>query len=409
MFSQTAESISGAEDIPVPRLERLANVLTHLAALGGSAISATPGLTAELLKIWAGTSSVEPQPGDWRFRNPAWGSNPLYRRVAQSYLAWADAVTRLPEAIDGQDWRAVEQARFLLGILTTAFAPTNFFLGNPAAIERAFETGGQSILTGLKSYLHDLVHNRGMPAQVDLEPFRVGENMAATPGAVVFRNEICELLQYRPTTPSVRSQPMLVIPPPIGRYYFLDLRPKRSFVEYAVSRGLPVFMISWRNARPEGRDWDMDTYGAALIEALDAAHQICGSPDANVLGFCAGGILLSTVLNHLAAHRDRRIGAVSLAVTLLDFDMPAAIGTFSPGTIISVAQSRSAKKGILPAQDLGAVFTWLRPNDLVWNYWVNNYLLGQKPPAIDLMAWNADGTNLPAALHRQFLEIFGKT
>jgi polyhydroxyalkanoate synthase len=247
-----------------------------------------------------------------------------------------------------------------------------------------------------------------MPSTVDRSAFAVGRDLALTAGAVVDRDARGEVIQYQPATQTVRRRPVLVVPPPIGRFYFLDLRPGRSFVEYAVSRGLQVFMLSWRNPGPEQAGWDLDDYAQRVLSAIEVAREVTGRPDVDIIGFCAGGIITTTVLNHLAATGDDRVASASYAVTLHDFSLPAPIGAFSSPRLLTLARWNSRRAGVISARNMGAVFTWMRPNELVWNYWVNNYLMGNPPPAFDVLAWNADGTNLPAALHRQFLEIFEK-
>jgi len=407
MFGNAVDAAGNVEDVGHVSLRGALGATIRVATQGRAVAEKGVGLAVEAVRIGVGRSAVAPAPNDWRFKHPAWSENPVYRRVAQLYLAGAGAATDLVEEFRTKDWRTAEQARFAVGIATSAVAPTNFLPGNPAALERAFETGGATLVRGARNLVHDVRHNRGMPSQVDTTPFTVGGNLAATPGAVVFRNELCEVIAYTPTTAAVRERPVLTVPPPIGKYYFLDLAPGKSMFEYAVSRGIQVFTISWRNPRPEQGEWNFDTYGGAMLEALDVARDVSGSPDVNLLGFCAGGIMLSTVLSHLAAQGDERVHSASFGVMLLDFDIPAMVGAFSPKLLLRTARAGSARKGVLPAKDLAAVFAWMRPNDLVWNYWVNNYLLGQKPPANDIMAWNVDGTNLPAALHAQFLDIFG--
>jgi polyhydroxyalkanoate synthase len=222
----------------------------------------------------------------------------------------------------------------------------------------------------------------------------------------VHRDEVMEVIQYTPTTSGVRQRPLVIVPPPIGRYYFLDLRPGRSFVEFAVSQGLQVFMISWRNPRKEQSDWDLDTYAGHALTAIDVARGVTGSPDVNTLGFCAGGILTTTVLNHLAATGDDRVHSAGFAVTLLDFHNRAPLGAFSAPRLLDVARGNSRRAGIITARQMGAVFTWMRPDDLIFNYVINQWLMGENPPVFDILAWNADGTNLPAKLHEQFLDIF---
>jgi polyhydroxyalkanoate synthase subunit PhaC len=351
---------------------------------------------------------VAPVKGDRRFADPAWSTNPLYHRIEQTYLASADALGQVLDewrrAID--DPTRAQMASFAATIVTSAAAPTNFLATNPAALKEAFDTGGMSLVRGLGNYLSDLRHNGGMPSMVERGAFTVGTDLALTPGAVVARDEVAEVLQYAPTTDMVHERPVLVVPPPIGRFYFLDLRPGRSFVEYAVSRGLPTFLLSWRNPHKEQGEWDLDTYAARVSAAIDEVREISGSDDVNVIGFCAGGIITTTLLNQMAAHGDTRVHSMSYAVTMLDFGQPEQLGAFSGPRVLEFAKGRSRRKGLISARDMASAFTWLRPDDLVFNYWVNNYLMGRKPPAFDILAWNADGTNLPGALHGQFLDIF---
>jgi polyhydroxyalkanoate synthase len=362
-------------------------------------------LGREAARIVAGRSEVAPAKGDARFKDETWSDNPGYRRLMQLYLAWAESLGELVDAAD-IDWRDRFRARFAVDMLTSAVAPTNTLPGNPAALKRAFATGGLSLARGARNALGDLRTNRGMPKTVDRSGFDVGTDLAATPGAVVYRDEVFELLQYAPSTSEVRARPVLMIPPQIGRYYFMDLAPGRSFVEHAVAQGLSFFVISWRNPGPEHRDWDLDTYAEAVLRASAAVREITGSEDLNLLALCAGGILTSMVLSHLAAQGDASVRSASFGVTLLDFSVPAPIGMFRMAPLVSLARERSSRAGMLDGASLGTVFSWLRPNDLVWNYWVNNYLMGNDPPRFDILAWNDDATNLPAQLHRQFLDLF---
>ncbi|MFP5371665.1 MAG: PHA/PHB synthase family protein, partial [Actinomycetes bacterium] len=306
----------------------------------------------------------------------------------------------------GADWRDVERARFAANALVSTLAPTNTLPGNPAALKKAIDTGGGSIVRGLRNFLDDLRHNGGMPTQTDRSAFTVGADLGVTPGSVVYRDEVMELIQYAPSTPTVRERPLVVVPPPIGRFYFLDLRPGRSFVEHAVGSGLTVFLISWRNPTPEQADWDLDTYAERVRRAVGVAKEITGSPDVNTLGFCAGGILMTTLLNHLAASGDDSVHSASYAVTLLDFGTPAPLGAFSGARLVGMARRSSTAKGVITARSMGAVFNWMRPDDLIFNYLVRQWLMGEDPPAFDILAWSVDGTNLPARLHEQFLQIF---
>ncbi len=363
-------------------------------------------LGKEWLKILAGQSDIDINSKDWRFRDPAWTENPVYKRVGQSYLAWCRSLENLVDH-DG-DWRNRERERFAVELLTSAAAPTNILPGNPAALKRAFETGGRSLVNGLGNFLHDMRYNGGMPSQVDRSGFKLGENLAATPGGVVFRNPVLEIIQYKPQSAKVYRRPVLIITPQINKYYFLDLSPGRSFAEYIVRQGIQTFMVSWRNPGPEQGSWDLDEYVSALLEATEAILNITGQQRLNTFGFCAGGITMSTMAGHLAGTGDQRVHAVSYAVTLLDFETPAMIGMLHHGPLLEGSKTRSKRKGIISGKDMARLFTWFRPNDLVWNYWVNNYLMGKPPPSFDILAWNADSTNLPGGLHGDFLDIFGQ-
>ena len=398
---------TGTDPVGMPSLAGTlagtAAVVGRLGALSREGLA----LAAELARIVGGGSEITPDRKDWRFADPAWSQNPAYRRVAQGYLAGRTFLNAMVDDL-GKSGRPTDKARFLLNIMSSAAAPTNTLAGNPAALKRAFETGGGSLRRGAGNWWRDLRHNGGMPATVDRSAFAVGRDLAVTAGAVVDRDARGEVIQYLPTTQTVRRRPVLVVPPPIGRFYFLDLRPGRSFVEYAVNRGLQIFMLSWRNPGPEQAGWDLDDYAQRVLSAIDTVREVTGRPDVDIIGFCAGGIITTTVLNHLAATGDDRVASASYAVTLHDFSLPAPIGAFSSPRLLTLARWNSRRAGVISARNMGAVFTWMRPNDLVWNYWVNNYLMGNPPPAFDILAWNADGTNLPAALHRQFLEIFEK-
>ncbi|MGY1823313.1 PHA/PHB synthase family protein [Geodermatophilus sp. SYSU D00079] len=398
----------GGEDVaaaaPVGRLGGVAALLGRPRAIAAESVQ----LGKDLVEIVRGTDRIAPSPRDKRFTDPAWTDNPGYRRLGQGYLAWGAALQRLVDRMeaDGADWREVERARFTINVLTSTAAPTNTLLGNPAALKRALETGGGSVVRGTKALLGDVLHNGGMPAQTDRSAFRVGRNLGITPGAVVYRDDVIELIQYSPSTERVRERPLVVVPPPIGRFYFLDLAPGRSLVEHAVAQGLQVFMISWRNPTRKQAHWDLDTYAERVRRAVAVARQVTGSPDVNTIGICAGGIIQTTLLNHLAATGDESVHSAAYGVTLLDFDSRAPLGAFAGRSTVGLARRLSRTRGVIPARSMGSVFTWMRPDDLVFGYLVNQWLMGEAPPAFDVLEWNADGTNLPAALHEQFLRVF---
>jgi polyhydroxyalkanoate synthase len=400
-----AESAAWTEPVATPSATAILSAAAGTVTQGRAVVREAGYLARELLRIAKGSSSVAAAKSDWRFADPTWQENPLYRRVGQAYLAFAGSMDRLVDEVE-RSGKDANKARFAVTLLTSAVAPTNFLAGNPAAIKRTFETGGRNLARGLRNWAGDVRHNGGMPSMADREALQVGRDLALSPGSVVHRDEVAELLQYMATTDTVHERPVLVVPPPIGRFYFLDLRPGRSFIEYSVSRGLQTFLLSWRNPGKEQADWDLDTYAARVLQAIDAVREITGSDDVNTIGFCAGGIINTGVLNQLAARGDDRIHSASFAVTMLDFGQRAPIQAFSNAKLISVARARSRRAGVIAARDMGAAFTLMRPNDLIWNYWVNNYLMGQDPPVFDILSWNADGTNLPAALHLQFLDMF---
>jgi polyhydroxyalkanoate synthase len=386
----------------------LAELLTDIARVvtPQSLFRENLNFTNEALKIMFGASEVTPEKGDRRFNDPAWSENPVFKRIGQTYMALSKGIENLiPDDID---WPEEERARFAVNILVSGMAPTNNLATNPTALKRLIETGGSSIVDGTKNLVHDLQHNGGMPAQVDTSKLKVGKDLAVTPGAVVFRNEVLELIQYAPQTEKVKTVPVLLIPPQIGKYYFTDLAPDRSYIEYVVSRGLQFFTISWCNPTIEQRDWGLETYLKAILEAMNAINDITGQRKINFVGFCAGGIQTSILLSYLKAIGDTRANSATLSVTLLDFDTPAAIGGFRVPALLNVVAQGNKKKGLNKGADLGKFFAWLRPNDLVWNYWVNNYLMGECPPSFDILAWNSDVTNMPEQFHNELMEIFAE-
>ncbi len=361
-------------------------------------------LSKIMFDIATGNSQIAPDPRDARFKDEAWSKNPAYKRLAQAYLATVSSVEKLiPDDLSLENKQRAELAA---SIVTSAFAPTNTLLGNPAALAKTIETGGSNLTKGLAAFVDDIKNNGGLPKQVDDSKFEVGGNLAITSGKIVLRHEMFELIQYKPTTDEVYQTPVLLIPPQINRFYFTDLAPGRSFAEYTLSQGLQYFAISWRNPQAEQRDWGLDKYAAAALAAVDAIAEITGQPKINLVGFCAGGITAAMVMSYLAAKGDDRVNSLALCVTMLDFKVDAALGAFRLPAMLKVAKGKSAKKGILPGAELGKIFTWLRPNDLVWNYWVNNYLMGEPPAAFDILAWNNDCTNMAAQLHEDFLELF---
>jgi polyhydroxyalkanoate synthase subunit PhaC len=363
------------------------------------------GAVTEAARVWAGRSDVAPEKGDRRFKEDAWSQNPAFKRLGQLYLLWSREVNGLIEDAD-LDWQDERRLRFAAGNVTDALAPTNFPAGNPAVLKATLDSGGTNLLEGTRKLAKDMAKPPRIPSMVDTSEFEIGENIAVTPGAVVLRTDVFELIQYEPRTAQVHEIPLVVVPPMINKYYITDLAEDRSMIQYQLDQGQQVFCISWRNPGEDEADWGLDTYAGAVIEAMDAARKITASDTAHLLGLCAGGIVSSAVAGHLAASgKEDTLAGVTLGVCVLDNEKAGDIGAMVDREVASLAMADSARRGYLKGQSLAGVFAWLRPNDLVWNYWVNNYLLGKDPPAFDILFWNADSTNLPAALHRDFLQM----
>jgi polyhydroxyalkanoate synthase len=364
----------------------------------------TPGASLEMLRIALGKSHVEPGKGDHRFADQAWQQNPAFRRAMQAYLYLGASADDVVDSL-GVDGMAAERVRFALMLVREAMAPTNNFWTNPAAVKRCYDTGGRSVWRGAVNLTRDTLRNHGMPSMVDRRPFKLGENIAISPGAVIHRSEVFELIQYTPQRDTVYARPLLVIPPQVNKYYALDLSHGRSMYEYLLQHGIQVFTISWRNPTGAHRHWDYDTYAQAVIEAIDVISQVSGSPDVNIMGGCLGGMTAAVVQAHLAALGEHRINSATMTVTMLDCDSDGRMFLFASPATLALAKAVSKPRGVIEGWQTGQMFSWLRPNDLVWNYWVNNYLLGQDPPAFDILAWNADQTRLSSAFHRQMLDM----
>ena len=358
----------------------------------------------ELKNVLLGQSALQPEDGDRRFNDPAWSQNPLYRRYLQTYLAWRKELHDWIEhsSLSEQD---ASRGHFVINLMTEAMAPSNS-MANPAAVKRFFETGGKSLLDGLSHLAKDMVNNGGMPSQVNMEAFEVGKNLATTEGAVVFRNDVLELIQYKPITESVHERPLLVVPPQINKFYVFDLSPDKSLARFLLRSQVQTFVVSWRNPTKAQREWGLSTYIEALKEAIDVICAITGSKDVNMLGACSGGLTTASLLGHYAALGQPKVNALTLLVSVLDTQLDTQVALFADEKTLEAAKRRSYQAGVLEGSDMAKVFAWMRPNDLIWNYWVNNYLLGNEPPVFDILYWNNDTTRLPAALHGEFIDMF---
>jgi polyhydroxyalkanoate synthase subunit PhaC len=363
------------------------------------------GLGTELGRIALGRSELAAPRKDRRFADPAWSSNPLLRRVLQAYLAGVGVLDGLQADVD-LDWADQLRVSFQLTNLAEALAPSNNPVLNPAAWKALIDTGGGSALTGAGNLLSDLAAPPRVPSMVEPDAFAVGVDLAVTPGAVVLRTPVFELIHYAATSETVHSRPLLVVPPVINKYYITDLAPGRSLVEYLVSTGQQVFMISWRNPDARHKDWHTDTYGEAITTALDAALEVTGAESGTLLGLCSGGILASMVAAHLAqSGQADKLAGLGLAVTVLDQSRAGLPSALIDQRTARAAMAASAARGYLDGAALAEIFAWLKPGDLIWNYWVNNYLLGRRPPPFDILYWNADTTRMPAGVHHDFIEL----
>ncbi|WP_085683993.1 MULTISPECIES: class II poly(R)-hydroxyalkanoic acid synthase [unclassified Pseudomonas] len=358
----------------------------------------------ELKNVLFGKSELQPAGDDRRFVDPAWSQNPLYKRYMQTYLAWRK---ELHAWIDDSSLSPKDIARghFVINLMTEAMAPTNS-MANPAAVKRFFETGGKSLLDGLSHLAKDLVHNGGMPSQVNMGAFEVGKSLGVTEGSVVFRNDVLELIQYKPITEQVHERPLLVVPPQINKFYVFDLSPDKSLARFCLRNNVQTFIVSWRNPTKEQREWGLSTYIEALKEAVDVVTAITGSKDVNMLGACSGGITCTALLGHYAAIGENKVNALTLLVSVLDTTLDSDVALFVDEQTLEMAKRHSYQAGVLEGKDMAKVFAWMRPNDLIWNYWVNNYLLGNEPPVFDILFWNNDTTRLPAAFHGDLIEMF---
>ena len=363
------------------------------------------GLAGDLGAIAAGRSALAPSARDRRFADPAWTANPFLRRLVQAYLAAGGVALELVDDAN-LGWRDAERVGFVVRNLVDAAAPSNNPLISPEAWKAVIDSGGLSVSRGLRALASDMAASPRVPSMVAPDAFEVGRDLAVTPGAVVRRTEICELIHYTPATDQVNQYPVLIVPPTINKFYITDLAPGRSMVEYLVAQGHQVFVISWRNPDARHYDWGLDAYGQAIVESLDAARAVCGAAKANVCALCSGGIITSMVTAHLRdAGQLDQLASLFLGVTVLVQGHDGTVPALADDRTARLAVAASRTRGYLDGRSLAEVFAWLRPNDLIWSYWVNNYLRAQKPPPFDILYWNADTTRMPAALHRDFISV----
>ena len=398
----------------------LTDVIGQLTARPERLMRAQADLFARYMDLWRATTRrvsgetaeavVEPARGDRRFADPEWSANPLFDVMKQSYLLTSNWLNELIAGAENVEPLAKRRVEFFMKALTDAFSPSNFLVSNPAALREVMATKGESLVKGMQNFAADLERGGGQLSisQTDFAPFKVGENIATAPGKVIFRNELIEILQFEPTTAEVFETPLLIFPPWINKYYILDLRPENSMIRWLTSQGFSVFVASWVNPDQRLAEKTFDDY---MLEGVYAGTQAvlkqCGVPRVNAVGYCIGGTLLSCVLAHMAAKKVEPIAAATFFAAQQDFSEAGDLLLFTDDAWIDdVEKKMDQEGGVLSGQSMADTFNMLRANDLIWSFFVNNYLMGKEPRPFDLLFWNADQTRMPKALHLFYLRNF---
>ncbi len=389
---------------------------TRLMANPAQLMQAQIGFWQDYMTLWQNTTRrimgmdsapvIQADPKDKRFRDSAWQQSEVFDFIKQSYLLSARYVHDVVGHVDGLDSKTAKKIDFYSRQFTDAMSPSNFLMTNPEVLRRTAETGGENLIRGLNNLLADLERGRGKLTirMTDMDAFKVGENIGVSPGKIVFQNELMQLIQYSPSTETVLKRPLLILPPWINKFYILDLRPKNSFVRYAVSQGHTVFMVSWVNPDERLADAGFDTYmTSGVFAALDAIEKATGEREVDAIGYCLGGTLLASTLAWMAKRDDHRISTATFFVALLDFEEAGELGVFIDEEQLQAMEERMEEKGFLEGSDMSTTFNMLRANDLIWSFVVNNYLLGNEPFPFDLLYWNADSTRMPARMHSFYL------
>jgi len=358
------------------------------------------GYLEEVARLWTPGAAAQAL-NDRRFSSEAWTGNPVASFTAAQYLLNARTLMALAEAVQGDD-KTRSRVRFAVQQWIDATAPSNFLAFNADAQKKAIETKGESIAKGMANLLNDM--KQGHVSMTDESVFEVGRNVATTEGAVVFENELFQLLEYKPLTAKVYERPFLLVPPCINKFYILDLQPDNSFIRYCLEQGHRTFVVSWRNpdASLANKTWD-DYIEHAVMKAIAVTRDITGAETINALGFCVGGTMLGTALAVHAARGEQPVNSATFLTTLLDFTDTGILDVFIDEAFVKFREAQFAQGGLMPGRDLATTFSFLRPNDLVWNYVVGNYLKGETPPPFDLLYWNSDSTNLPGPYYAWYL------
>lgn len=361
----------------------------------------------QLIDVLSLKSELSPKKSDKRFRDQVWRDNILYKAALQTYLAWQQEMQSWIEDLELEE-DDQKRAQFVLDQLVAAISPSNSPL-NPSAVKRAYQTGGKSAVQGLRELIGDLAQSKSIkPQQIRKDAFKVGDQLAQSEGSVVFANELLELIQYKPLVETVYKRPTLIVPPQLNRFYVFDLSPKNSLVKHMLEQGIQVYIVSWRNPSKEQSNWDLDRYISALIEAIGAIKSISQCEDINLASACAGGLTSMAMIAYLDKTKDKSIYSHTLFVTSLLSKNETTLDLFVTPKVIEQAKQHSQNQGTMDGEELSRIFTWLRPDELIWPYWVNNYLMGKEPPSLDVLFWDNDSTKLPAGLHNDFIDIFIK-
>ena len=388
----------------------------HMLADPARLVQAQASLWQDYAKLWESTARrmagedaepvAAPEPGDRRFKDDAWTENPIYDHIKQSYLLASKFMLSTVRETEGLDAHTAQKADFYTRQFIDALAPTNFAATNPGVVRRTVETGGENLVQGLEHMLDDLERGQGRLRirMTDLDKFKLGENVAVTPGRIVFENDLMQLVQYAPATDVVRLRPLLIVPPWINKFYILDLRPKNSFIKWAVEQGHTVFVISWVNPDERLAEKSLDDYMLeGPVAALDAVEQATGEPRVNAIGYCLGGTLLAATLAYLKAKGRQAVESATFFTTMVDFEEPGELGVFIDDEQLSLMERAMEEKGYFDGSSMAEAFNLLRANDLIWSFVVNNYLMGKEPFPFDLLYWNSDSTRMPRAMHSAYL------
>jgi polyhydroxyalkanoate synthase subunit PhaC len=393
-------------------LEMTAKIMSDPAKLAEAQVS----LWTDYVNLWQRTAMrfmgqeadpvAEPNAGDRRFKDAQWDENQIFDFVKQSYLLTARWIQKTVGEVEGLDDKTAKKVDFFTNQFVDAMAPTNFVLTNPQVLKATIESGGENLVSGLKNVLEDLERGKGRLniKMTDMDAFKVGENIATTPGKVVFQNELMQLIQYAPTTKKVFKRPLLIVPPWINKFYILDLRQDNSFIKWSVAQGYTVFVVSWVNPDVKLAEAGFDMYmKKGILEGLDAIEQATGERDVTAIGYCIGGTLLSATLAYMKANDDNRIKAATFFACQVDFSEPGELSVFIDEDQLQQIESMMEESGVLESSRMAETFSMLRSNDLIWSFVINNYLLGKEPFPFDLLYWNSDSTNLPRAVHTFYL------